>query len=892
MNRAPEALKERRIRAGVVEILYRRLPTALAMSAGISLLFVVLLAQSLPFPSLLAWITALYLVTAARAITWRAYRGRPRSPEESEYWVRWFRAGAAAAALTWSIGTTFLLGGADPQQTLMLVITILAVSAVAVATLGADFPSLLAFSSLTLGPVAIALLLHEERLVQVAGLAVTTSMLTIFGAGRRISADIQKLLSTELDMSALVMAESQARASAEAANDDLRLEVEARQRAEAEALAKDARLRVALESARTYAWEYHFDPPRMVVTGGPGIVSPAAPGDGTASTQFLDEVHPDDVAALREAVARARRGEGFRAEFRLRVGPDWRWLSAHGRLTADGGVPRLIGVTQDVTRRRAEQQELLEAKDRAEAGSRAKSEFLATMSHEIRTPLNGIVGMLELLGDTELTDAQRSMASGASRSCEVLMTVINDVLDLSRIEANRLDLESISFDPRTIADDVTAMLADSARRKGLTLSCQMDWDAPPRIIGDPQRLRQVLINLVSNAVKFTSRGEVVLTITGRSDGASATRLRLTISDTGIGISDEEIGRLFQPFSQADMSTSRKYGGSGLGLAISHRLIELMGGSISVASTPGAGSTFTVDFTAPESTTNTPTIITAHPTGVPAPPPMARPNDPSDVKPGRRVLLVEDHPLNQQVARAMLGKLGCEVTVASSGVEGVSLAGSGAFDLILMDCQMPEVDGLEATRRIRAREGSGTRTPIVALTANALNGDRERCLEAGMDDYLTKPLTSTPLRAMLERWSTARPKAAEGPRSAAPEGAVLDEEALGELAMLNDGGILAHVIGLFYNDGQRLVLEVRRAWEAGSVEELAFAAHTLKSSSGAVGARRVRTLCSSLEREARGEQRLPHPDAVAALENAFEAACMALAARTGVPRPAEAARSTG
>jgi signal transduction histidine kinase/DNA-binding response OmpR family regulator len=668
------------------------------------------------------------------------------------------------------------------------------------------------------------------------------------------------------------------------------------------------------------------------------------------------------LAQLTEAVERIR---GDQAGF-------------SGRVPAGG--PGEIGVLNDGFNRMLDhiQQrdaQLVAARDQAEAANHAKSQFLATMSHEIRTPMNGVLGMTELLLRSGLNVKQRRFADAAHRSGRGLLSIIDDILDYSKIEAGKLELEAIDFDLREAVEDAIGLLADLAQRKNLEIACRIDEALPAAVAGDPGRLRQVLTNLLSNAVKFTAQGEIVVSVQPAEGG----RVRFEISDSGVGMTPETVGRLFQPFHQADNTTSRRFGGTGLGLAIAKQLTALMGGEIGVRSRPGEGSTFWFTAALPAAAVQTalpgerplagmsvlvvednptnrsiliehaiswgmradgepdgakglqilraaaargapfdlalldmklPTMdglalaraVNADPAlahtrvviltsiaadgeirearragvsawltkpvrraelyaclsgGATEPPCAAEPGPARRVPVRAKLLLAEDNAMNQEIVLAMLEDTGYEVTVVEDGNEALRALDGGKFDAVLMDCQMPGMDGFTAARQLRRREAArgARRIPVIALTANAIRGDRERCLEAGMDDYLSKPVGRDALLAALEQWvQDAAAAPAPAPADAGDPAVLLDPAPLAAMRRMQRPGrpdLVARVLDLFRRDAPALVAQMHDAAAAGEIDALRRAAHTAKSNAANIGAERFSLACREIEHEARG-----------------------------------------
>ena len=522
--------------------------------------------------------------------------------------------------------------------------------------------------------------------------------------------------------------------------DDISAVARARQEAQTNA----RRLKVALNAAD--AGVYEIDHVQKTFWSSPEfkrLIGRSSRSYAAARQLKFPKFHPDDMDRVRQAFLdinhdKTASGEAFEARVITPAGERWVRVFHHLQKDAQGRWLKGVGLIHDFDAHKRQELALIEAERAAQAAAEAKAAFLANMSHEIRTPMNGVIGVMHLLKSEALSDEGRSMLEEALSCGQMLAELLNDVIDFSKIEAGRLELSSEAVDPAALAEGVVRLLRPQAQAKGLQLKLE-GFETLGWVSTDPVRLRQALFNLVGNAVKFTLKGQVVVRAARAGDAANP-RLRLEVEDTGVGIPAEAQARIFQRFDQGDASTTRRFGGSGLGLAITQRLAEMMGGELGFHSLEGRGSTFWLEVAAPPALAIAPQAAAA-----------------ADVLEGLRILVVEDNPTNRMIATKLLEQLGASVETAADGLLGVEAAARGSFDLILMDVQMPGIDGLEASRRIRALGGPVAATPIVALTANVLSHQRQAYLEAGMDGVVAKPISPAALLSEIARLSEAAPR---------------------------------------------------------------------------------------------------------------------------------------
>lgn len=559
---------------------------------------------------------------------------------------------------------------------------------------------------------------------------------------------------------------------------------------------------------------------------------------------WREAIHPEDREQAEKMAVQQLLGNHVEVEYRIQTpNGQEKWIRdrAFPVRDADGQLSRVVGIAEEITEQKRYQLELIRLRQEADTANRAKSRFLANMSHEIRTPMNGVIGMNQLLLGTELTAEQRQFVEVAQDSGRTLLVLIDDILDLAKIENGKMVLENASFDLPHTVEDVIRLLSERANSRGLLLEMRLSPKIPRVLRGDAHRLRQILTNLTANAIKFTERGGVTLDAELESVGDRRTTVRFAITDTGIGIAEEQIRTLFSPFVQADASTTRRYGGTGLGLAISKQLVERMGGRIGVDSRPGGGSKFwfTATFETAARDQRSP-VSERVPEGV-LPADRVRPGH------GERILVAEDNFTNRQVILAQLGKLGYKGVAVSDGAQAFEAVLQGGYDLVLMDCSMPVMDGYEATHLIR--QSAQASIPIVALTASAMATDRERCLAEGMDEYLAKPVELPRLAEVLAKWlpQSRRVECAETTPDpdCAPAVLVFDVDSVLR-RLMGDTDLAGIIFKAFLEDAPQRLEQLRARLAEKEARCARLHAHALKGAAANVGGEALRQAAHAME----------------------------------------------
>jgi PAS domain S-box-containing protein len=572
-------------------------------------------------------------------------------------------------------------------------------------------------------------------------------------------------------------------------------------------------------------------------------------------------VHPDDLRQFLESWHLGRESKKrFEVECRFRRGSDgayrWHLVLMIPETSTEGQVTAWLGTGTDIHDRKQVEEQMRRASEAAQEAAQVKSDFLATMSHEIRTPLNAIIGMTGLLLDTNQTPDQKDFTETVRQSSATLLSLINDILDFSKIESGKLELEAVDFDLGQIVRDCERAFLNVVQKKGIRLETKIKDGIPLNCRGDSARLQQILTNLINNAIKFTSEGKVTLQVEMVGSG----RYRFEVSDTGIGIPANAMNRLFERFSQADSSTTRRFGGTGLGLSICKGLVGRMGGKINVTSEEGRGSTFWFELPFEKGAT-----LPAH-----------EHVEAAAIQQGHRerigrILIAEDNTANQKVALRAVEKFGYRAEVVGDGNEVLDALREIPYDLILMDWQMPEMDGCTATKIIRTSKTIGrTDIPIIAMTANAMKGDQEKCLECGMNDYISKPIDFQLLARKLERWMPATDQDKE----------IIDQAALDNLRSLDDPtgkrpSLLKEYLEIFFRSAPVRIESLKSAARLGDSKTFHREAHTLKSNGAYVGAFRMVDLCKRLEEIGKGTDLAPSAPLISSLEEEYFKAKVAL-----------------
>ena len=776
---------------------------------------------------IIGWLAALLTVNLLRSLLGVAYFRVMPGAAQAGRWKLGFAAGVGAAGALWGLGAWMLYPPDSIPNQAFLGVLIVGLSAGAITTLVASRTTTLLFLLLTLSPLALRLLSSDERMIFILGLLTLVFLAASTVGSRNLNTSILQNIKLRLEGSAR---ETQLRKS----------ETQA--------------LKLSLVADRTDNG--------LIITDADGKVEWINDGFTRISGYTLADMAgrtPGSVlqgpATDQHTVERIRemlqQGTGF-VETLLNYSRDGRpyWVSIEAQPTRDeaGNITQFIAIERDITQALEREQQLQESRRKAEAANQAKSRFLAMMSHEIRTPLNGILGSLGLLQDTTLDTEQRKYVTTGRNSGEWLLAIINNILDFSKMEAGITGLEPGVFSLRDLLDSVIEILEPRVHGKALRLYSEVDPGLPEMVRGDASKIRQVLLNLAGNAVKFTDHGHVTLSIAPCQQREDGLWLRFTVTDSGAGISAQDQQRLFEEFWSGQQPATMT--GTGLGLTISRQLVEVLGGNINLHSQSGDGSSFWFDIPLAE-------ISAAELADEQARRAASRQQDSQLLQAtfSGRVLIAEDNPANQMIAQSLLERLGLSSDVAANGLEAVDALRSRPYDLVLMDIGMPEMDGIEATRAIRALQGPAARTPIIALTAHVMDGEREEVLSQGLDDYLAKPVDRTELNRCLARWlpdtgratPAAQPSADDGSNPEA--GTLIDTSILQQLFEEVGSEMAPRVLATFIEELQQQTAVLATASDRSDLDALGKAAHRLKGTAASFGATRLSAALAELEQAA-------------------------------------------
>ncbi len=819
-----QSLIDQEIHAKHVAVVFARLPLSMAMTMVMATMVAAVQWPVVDHTQVTAWWICYTLATLGRFVTWHLYRRAQPKLKESEAWARAFVMGALVAGLLWSAALWMLVPSSGTVHQLLVVVIVVATLAAGAVALSGLWRAVLVFCLPATVALVVRLITLDEPRYLILILLIPFWIAPILLSARRMYTTIRETFALRADL------------------DQQR---ERRRSTESFVLSLIENLPIGLYR-NTPEPDGHF------ILANPALVRMFG-YDSFEDLQKVParELHDDPTKRLEFSKKLLSEGSFFSEEvlYKRKDGSKL-WGAVSATVNRDAaGVAYFDGTLIDVTERRKAEEALRQAMQEAEAGSRAKSEFLANMSHEIRTPMNAIIGMTQLLIDSKLDPQQFQYLEIVRSNATSLLTIINDILDFSKIEAGKLTLETRAFDLGKLIGSVMDTTALSGHEKGLDLSCVIDPEVPQQIQGDLGRLRQILVNLVGNAIKFTRSGSVRIQVSVDEQSALMVTLRFRVIDTGIGITPDRIGNLFQAFSQADSSPTRRFGGTGLGLAISKRLVELIGGSIGVKSEVGRGSTFWFAVTL-EKLTNVENEDDGEDLYTPTPTYTVRVD--SKQRHRLQILVAEDNPTNQLVALKILEKLGFKADAVDDGSKAIAALTDRPYDLVLMDVQMPVLDGIETTRSIRAQGSKvlNRNVPIIAMTAHAMKGDAEACLAAGMDAYLSKPVQIDALRREIDRQILGLGSSQHhaGDLVASPPAGVLDLKGL--LKRLGDDqGLADEVMRVFLDDAPKKIRALDQAVTQGEANTAKRLAHTLKGASANVGANALNRIARAAEEAA-------------------------------------------